>query len=237
MLEGCSPAQLNLIETYLALAANVPNSAQSRNGNIFYSVGQTPHPVCNFGIAYDLTPAEIGPLDRLSAELEVFPVYALDQGSAAALMANGFRESHSLVQMEAPPRSGHDIEMARAATPAEKSLVARFMIDQFFPQQSVAFRTTLSESTAEGEAWSIHYYAPLGSVVAGVLLHPFDGLVGIYNLCVLNDLRGRGIGGRMVDWVLGTASSPLCLQCRPGLVDWYQSYGFEVTGEVRAFCR
>jgi hypothetical protein len=234
----CSNAQQNLIETYVALASSISPTIIQWEGNVCSAISEITHPVCNFGIAFDLRREQVDALSHLSIQRQNFAVYALDQMTVESLEWGDFRQSHYLVQMEAPPGfGGSTLRLMEAFAPGIRSSVAQFMIEQFFPRQTAEFRFTLAQATAKQKALRLMYLPIEGTVAAAVMLHRTRGTTGLYNLCVATEYRHEGLGAQLVQWCRSQSDEPIVLQCNPNFVSWYQGLEFEQTGTVRAYCR
>lgn len=235
---GPTRAQSNLIETYVALANAVPGTEVGRDRNIVWAVSDLPHPTCNFAAITNLDPEQADFVARKAINRDVFAVYALDDRSADVLEWADFRETHRLLQMEAQPSSlPREFQVIEAANPQMRSAVSQFMMEQFFPRQTAAFRHTLAQATSDVPNLRLFYHPQHGSIVAAVLLHETPECMGLYNLCVAEDHRSVGLGAGMVQWCRRTSPLPTVLQCRLSLGGWYSSLGFRETGLVRSFVR
>jgi ribosomal protein S18 acetylase RimI-like enzyme len=117
--------------------------------------------------------------------------------------------------------------------------IARFMVEQFFSRMAGESRDRIQRATARS-ATQLYSLGPERRPDAAVMLVPLDGSLGLYNLCVRRELRGKGIGREVVSSVRAIAAAsgaPVVLQCEPGLAPWYEDQGFEAVGEVEAWRR
>ena len=111
------------------------------------------------------------------------------------------------------------------------------MAEQFFWRLPTDAREAIATATAA----SRHRILKLGEAQepeAAVMLVPAAGSIGLYNLCVRPELRGRGTGKSIVETIMsGSAQNgtKIVLQCEGTLAPWYQILGFETVGWVRAY--
>lgn len=233
-----TPAQQNLIDTYLTLARQVPHSAVTQARTYAYSVSPKESRFSNFGIATAIDRDTALHMAMLTRQRPVFPVFALTDQVASELLSVQLGESYEMVQFErAARRSSCEIDLDECYSIESRRRAADFMMEQFFRSQSASFREELSLATANAPGFRLFTRLDRNELEAAVLIRESGDLAGLYNLCVAGDRRKRGTGSRIVEWVAATIGKPLVLQCGVRLEPWYRSLGFEETGRIRVFGR
>ena len=120
-------------------------------------------------------------------------------------------------------------------TPQDRAEVAAFMAGIFFEGQQPERRRAIEQATARALRCRLYSVLEGGRRVAAVMLHRTPGALGLYNLCVVPWMRGRGLGASIVRQVQTDASRagvPVVLQCRAELVRWYRRLGFRTVAEL-----
>lgn len=234
----------NLRETYSSLAVATPGTTVRRTGNVVVAEGDLAHPICNFVL-----------LDRGEAEdprhevgwapgrpfLNVYWPVAGERFGDRRLKIAGLERVHSLEVMVAPGRIlGHPVRltMREAEASADRDRLAMFMADRFFGRYREAMRAGIARSTSEAQSLRLFATPDLDRPVGAVLLTETEGALGLYNLCVRPEERGRGLGAEIVRWVLAAAHARgerVTLQCDDRLAGWYRRFGFATVGRLVVF--
>lgn len=238
----------NIIHTYVALAGTVPGATLTRYPGCLISSAPADLAFCNFGIDLELQHGALDPVstDALRdhamrhANFRVFNIpTGLEDDAGAALLDAGFIRHHRLAHMvdggDQPTEEAADIEPARH--PHERVKLAEFMVSQFFWRQATWTRRHIVDATAGG-GHDLFRLGPLTDPIAAVMLARTPGALGLYNLCVRQDLRDRGHGRavvRAVQEIARRESALLVLQCEPRLEGWYGHLGFQTIGKLESF--
>ncbi len=219
----------NLIRTYCAIARATAGNVISWTPQAVMSVGNFPHPLCNFAVLLD--PTAIDSVRMVAEGKPAFNVYTFTDD-----VADGLRHEYELVIMERPgERTEGAQELVPVTLPLQRSSVCQFMTQQFFGSQSAQVREMIGKATARAEGLELYAFSEGTSVRirAAAMLHRTRGTVGLYNLCVDAAARHRGLGRHIVSRVVTQAASEdrsVTLQCDASLRAWYGSQGFVETG-------
>lgn len=234
----------NLRETYSALALATPATTVRRTGNVVVAEGDLAHPICNFVLLDRTEPEDPSGVRQLATERPCVNVYQPVPGERASdrrFRIAGLERVHSLEVMVAPGRVLGDagrIALGEAERPSDRDGIAAFMADQFFGRYRAAMRTGIARSTAEARSLRLFATPDLARPSAAVLLTETGGALGLYNLCVRPEERGRGLGAEVVRWVLAAAHARgecVTLQCDDRLAGWYRRFGFATVGRLVVF--
>ncbi len=239
----------NVVETYIGLAAPVAGCQIERGARCSMCTGPSEFSFCNFAAGFNLADDRAEALRQLEAiraqiaHPRNFWAFLITgdrpQGLPALLDKAGFAPRHSLVEMAWRPAFVPDgAPLTLATTPEDRIAVAEFMTLQFFWRMAPSSRRRIAEATA-GSPHELYRVGPQDRCRAGVMLCRTAGAVGLYNLCVEEKDRGRGMGSSVVRSVKRMAAAdgkPVVLQCEPALVPWYIDQGFEEIGTVTAYC-
>lgn len=243
-------ARQNLSETYMGLGECSEGGIAHRNEGFWYCESPVDLAFCNFALHLDLDRYESGcagamtRLRELSRFHSSFRVFAATGDSPSdvreVLSISGFRRQHGLVALGANPSGvapNGGLALLEATDLDSRIDITKFMANQFFSRNSGRLRHHVVESTSRS---SHHLFGVElnGQLVAGVMLTGMESAVGLYNLCVLPNLRRKGLGSQIVLKVSEIAFGmgiPVVLQCEPSLEGWYQRLGFRRIGTVEAF--
>jgi GNAT superfamily N-acetyltransferase len=205
--------------------------------------GSFDHAVCNFAAGLDLDPWSANRLRELALTRNAFHVYSLGSDRPAhraeLLERQGFRVAYRLVQMmddESDP--GPYVELARAATLADRQKIATFMGTQFFTRQAVATRQKIATATANATALELYELVERKHRLGALMLSRTENAIGLYNLCIAAARRGKGLGRAVVAWARSTGAAEgksVCLQCDARLAGWYEHLGFRRVGIVDVY--
>ena len=156
------------------------------------------------------------------------------------LFLEGWVIKYELVQMAWESGSiESSVELLSAETPADRIEVASFMTDQFMIQGRPEMRQLIISATSRSP---LDLYRLRGhhGLLGAVMLSETDQCLGLYNLCVDQQLRGKGTGSKIVSWVQQKSlelGKPIVLQCSPELKGFYRSCGFRVSGSMQCWGR
>lgn len=236
----------NALATYLGLVGAVNGSVVTKPKGFTLVRGPGPFSFCNFAAGFDSDQGSFE--DTVEALVENaedcfgFYVFVITGDRPADLAERledrGFERRHTLVGMHsavAPSTAPTGIRLV--TTQQDRRDVARFMAQQFFWRMPREARDAIAAATAASPhtIWSVGEPA---HPEAAVMLVEDGAAVGLFNLCVRQELRRRGLGAAVVRAVQAAAASkgqPVVLQCEPELEPWYRKLGFETVGTVEAF--
>ncbi len=235
-------ASQNLLQTYLRLGLATPGAIWEREEGFDLCLGDLDHPICNFAAGLNLDPWSARRLVTIAESRPSFNVYAspgdgpeyLDE----LLVRAGFCHAYRLVQLVAEPPEEDSFETMDECTVGDRDAISRFMVDQFFSQRPISFRTAIAEATARATGVELYFVRDRSRIVAALMLSQAGGMLGVYNLCVAPASRGRGIGSSVVRWALGEArrrGMMATMQCEPHLETWYGSLGFQRSGWLNVY--
>ena len=235
----------NLAETYMALGMAAQGAIVSRTDERWMVLSGLRHPVSNFAARFDLSEQGFRELCAIGRKSEHFRVYVCDGDLPETLhddlLAEGARVLYTLTTLASDGDCATDEEILQPVQGREELDAACELIVRTFFRRSEAWlrrhmKTALTSSAAQGhEFWVTRDKRGIAAVVT---LVSAGGLLGIYNLCVREDVRNRGVGSAVVRQVLGEAvrrTVGVTLQCEPDLAGWYRRLGFEVVGRTTAF--
>ena len=236
----------NVAHTYVELSRTVPGAKVERSYGFIAVTAPVNLSFCNFALDFDLRDRDP---DRVMAALrrtmdgkEVFRAFHIpisnDDPTEEALQRAGWRRQHSLIQMAWRPDSVRPpIELTLCTHPAERLEIAVFMVEQFFWRQSSAMRQAILDATISS-CHEIYRVGSGNSIEAAVMAARLPDSLGLYNLCVRRNLRGRGIGGQVVGAIqsmAATANVPVVLQCDATLERWYEQHGMKNVGIIESY--
>ncbi|HXH61196.1 MAG TPA: GNAT family N-acetyltransferase [Fimbriimonadaceae bacterium] len=236
----------NALATYLGLVEPVEGAVVSRPYGFTLVRGPGIFSFCNFAAGFDVAGEEleevVGVLQQNASQCPNFYVFSMSgdspPGLGQALAEGGFESRQSLQSMSwSGPAPDPDIVLTAPQGNEERLKAAQFMAQQFFWQMPEEAREAIAMATAASRH-QILTVGPPSEPMAAVMLVQSEGTLGLFNLCVRPDLRGRGIGSRAVRGVQRQAvdaGSALVLHCGAHLVQWYRGLGFEGVGVVSTF--
>lgn len=156
------------------------------------------------------------------------------------LFLQGWVIKYELVQMAWDSGSVESsAELTPALSVAERYEVARFMTEQFMIQGRPEMRQLIISATANSPLGLYRLKGPKG-IFGAVMLSETDQCLGLYNLCVDQELRGKSTGTQILRWVQARSlelGKPIVLQCSPELKGFYRSSGFRVSGSMQCWGR
>ena len=233
----------NLVDTYMALGRAAGNGEQIVGKGVSGYASAFPHPISNFAIVNDLTVNLSQDLKLIAEQRKAFHVYLYDdcinRQSRALMKKAGFKCTHILNVMTAPPTvQPGSLPLNRAETETQRETVARFMLSQFSSAYPEWIIDEVMRATTTAEGLDLYTLVEESEVVAAMMLRRNDSCIGLYNLCVRHNQRGRGYGKMLVQMTRRFASTfrqPVVLQCDRSLVGWYQNAGFVKAGKIEVY--
>ena len=236
----------NLLATYCSLAQGNELTTLTTEDGYTTAHGPVHLSFCNFAAGFDETPGHLGRMIALAERarrqsgLWVFVTDADRPPELEAdLLAQGFARRHRQTQMVATapaPSAGTNLRPAK--TMELRQDTARFMADQFFLRTGPLGRQDIAAATAHSDRALWRCEGPGGLLMGAVMVSESPSALGLYNLCVAPDRRGRGLGASLVAAVQALAAAqgkPLVLQCDPPMEGWYAQLGFAAFGRVTAY--
>lgn len=232
------------LETYRSLGS-VATTELIEEGDLRGMGSDFPHPIANFILVERLTHAEgvrLAELQETFPSLCVNVIRPLDDPDSAEtdhyLRFHGFRCFRRLALMardgavdESSP--GPAWNVSPAEDDVTRTRAADFMVRQFFPSQADAVRDVLVRGLVECPFGTMHRVTVREELVGACVTFAHPGtaeFVALFNLCVRNSARRKGIGRALVRTAMGSA--PCLLQSSHDLAPWYQAMGFRVVGSV-----
>ncbi|MCW5940020.1 MAG: GNAT family N-acetyltransferase [Fimbriimonadaceae bacterium] len=234
----------NVLATYGELARHVPGTALGEFRGCLVARGELPVSFSNFVAGFDW-PAERADawIDELLAVVVKQPVLWLfvDSDDMPADLESRLRDRgatvrQTLVHMVSTGDALDADALDEMSGHAERVRVAELMTEEFFGSSSLPIKRAVAVATADS-SHDLLARSEEGELVGAVMVSRTTRTLGIYNLCVRPDWRGRGIGSSMVRAVLSLARSErrqVVLQCERRLVPWYFNLGFKECGDIRA---
>ncbi len=234
----------NVSETFLALATALEKTEVLRTPHYWVCSNPINHPLANFAIHLDVNEESLRELLSRAQKEQNFRIYVLPGDSPDDLVPRLTRQGLSTVSLlvgmylRTPPANPPPV--ARLARPDELLEVCEFIVQNFFWHTPRTLRHVIRDALAKARDVPHHFYISTieNQIVAVGTLTFTEGTAGLYNVCVHPRHRNRGLGSALVRQLSALATQnhyPLVLLCEPDLRIWYQSLGFEVIGESRAF--
>ncbi|MCW5937318.1 MAG: GNAT family N-acetyltransferase [Fimbriimonadaceae bacterium] len=234
----------NTAKSYVGLAMGLPGTRLVREDGFYCVVGGTGFAFGDFAAGFDLKPPflqEVDWLARVARGQDAFWVFCSDgdrpKDMAQRLLKSGFELRQELRQLVWQGEAPGPVPKVRPAwSPERRQVLAEFATRQFFSNSSGRRRSAMALATVNSphELYSLDEN---GQVEACAMVVRTPGCLGVYNLCVEESLRRRGLGKSLVTAMKGLAAEadlPLFLQCEPSLSPWYLRQGFVEHGELSA---
>lgn len=235
----------NLAETYMALGMVAEGAIVSRTDERWMVLSPLRHPVSNFAARFDLSEQGFRELCAIGKRSKHFRIYVCDGDEPDTLRDDLLREGaqilYTLTTMASDGEGGANEGMLQPVDGREEldaacEMVVRTFFARSEPWLRKHMKSALLSSVEQGhEFW---FTRDEKGVAAVVTLVTAGGLLGLYNLCVREDVRNRGVGSAVVRHVLSEGARrkmAITLQCEPDLASWYRRLGFEVVGLTTAF--
>ncbi len=241
-------ARANLVWTYSELARQVPGSELQPLGDGWLCRAPHDMPFCNFGIGLgvDLDPSSTVDLKatvQFQLPNQSFRIFCLTEGEHPVrnqTMAQfGFRSTSRICHLKSAQAQGPMLKPEEVIDPTSRLELASFMAKQFFWRQPEHQRRRIAEATARS-GHRLFRVDQNGILLGGWMLTETPQAMGLYNVCVGLEQRGRGLGRSMVRTAQAQAQEagrPLFLQCDPALRRWYEALGFESQGQIETFSK
>ena len=238
----------NTIATYLGLVEPVSGTVVTKPMGFTLVRGPGPFSFCNFAAGFDVEESDCAAAIDVLAQncsdcpgLHVFTMTGdRPENLQERLESAGFELRLRLVSMVWRPQDADKgADLAEVVDPADRRHVADFMAGQFFWRLPEDARAAISAATAASRH-SLQSIGPAADPEVCVMLVPQPRTLGLYNLCVKPELRGKGLGGgavRTIQHGAALSGRAVTLQCDGLLAPWYERFGFEEAGTVCAFTR
>ncbi len=233
----------NLLETYLGLAAAVPQSKISDRDDCVWVQGPADFSFCNFAAGFEISDEyEIERVIFEAKQQSGFWIFCIDGDRPSDLSARmegaGFMLRQVLSQMVYEGKAtAKSVITEEAILPKERLFACRFATKIFFSQSRAAAQEKSAQITANCRH-RLFTLSENNQLIGSYMGTESHSALGLYNLCVIPNARNRGIGRMLVSDAVARAKcleKRLVLQCDPALVEWYLSQGFRVFGRVRAY--
>lgn len=190
--------------------------------------GSLSHPIANFAVCRTPNSNDAIHLARHAASRTSFQLYAVDALPTPEILERaGFQRSYRLVHLAADPipvvdrTGGPSVLEAPPREPAVDLMVQCFFT-RYSPSERQAIRSALIRSDVP-----IYGIQELGRWVAVAFAPVTEHQMGVYNLCVLPEFRGRGLGRQFVSALRMKAEDrTVALQSDINLQNWYRQLGF-----------
>jgi ribosomal protein S18 acetylase RimI-like enzyme len=236
----------NVVHTYVELARTVQGAKVERPEGFVAVSTPINLSFCNFALDFDIETRDearvMRDLKAIADGKDAFRAFHLpiqsEDPTSKWLYRHGWRCQHSLIQMACLPRQiAESAELFKCVEAWDRLAVAEFMVDQFFWRQTLAMRRFILDATVA----SCHDHYRIGeprSIQSAVMTSSQPDSLGLYNLCVRRNLRGKGIGRQVLRSIQGLAGHlnvPLVLQCDNSLQSWYEKMSFKKTGIVESY--
>lgn len=248
LLERCAldstvlAARQNVITTYTGLALTMEGTSLEDIEGCLLCQGPFDLSFCNFAIGFDQAAVETINVLAQAAEdnpgINLFHITGDRPSDLKNLLTDGgFEKRHELASLAWEGQCGEKVSLVQAVTLADRAAVGNFMTQTFFARGSrmmkekIAFAT----SSAPHQLW---YLGPIADPIGAVMLVWLKDSIGIYNLCVAEKYRHKGVGRQIVEQCKAISSQRgllAVLQCELGLAPWYETAGFERIGSVESW--
>jgi ribosomal protein S18 acetylase RimI-like enzyme len=230
IIERCC---LNLTETYFALARNASGFRTYEDEGMVGCFANINHPATNFLVVARPSPHAIQRLRQI-AEERSFMVYLLptpeELSVIESLKRNDFEETNVLNLMFYRGGPGETrIELDKEVKPSQRLDLAFRLARLFFSDRSFSLEIAGLTAISKCELYSSK------DGHCGCMVHEVADTLGLYNIAVAPDMRGRGIGSDLVRTLIAEAQlrkKTAVLQCHDSLVEWYERLGFRNYGQV-----
>lgn len=253
LLERCAldstvlAARQNVITTYTGLALTMDGTSLEDMGGCLLCQGPFDLSFCNFAIGFDLSSDEDEAAETINSlglaaddnpGINLFHITGDQPDSLKGLLTDGgFEKRHELASLAWSGSDETPTAIRQAMTLADRAAVGTFMTNMFFGRGSRMMREKIAFATsaAPHQLWHL---GPVSDPIGAVMLVWLKDSLGIYNLCVSEKHRHKGIGREIVDQCKAIAASRgliAVLQCELGLAHWYETAGFERIGSVESW--
>ncbi len=246
VVEGLAgAARRNVVEAYVGLVRQLPGARVEPRHGFLLALSDADVSFSNFAAGFERTDDVHRTIqDLVLAARWRRPFWAFlgsDDGPPElppAIEAAGFvpKQTHFQMAAEGPPMDP-GVELEECRTPSERREAASFMCEQFFWQAPPRTKRTVEQAVA-GSPHTILVHRDRRRTLAAAMVTHHAESDGLYNLCVLDGWRGRGMGSGLVATVRQRAAErgvPVLLHCEDHLTAWYRSRGFKSFGRLRAF--
>ncbi len=240
-----TPAQTlrkNVHKAFVSLAKGAPDCTVSETDAFTLCTSSVKHPISNFAMKLALEQQDINHLAQLATQNPFLRIYVMTGDSPynveELLKSKGLMEVYRLDGMmlgPSPPIETAPVELAQGPLRIQ---TVKFMIDSFFWSSPKGMRQSLGSILASVNLDSEFFvWRDEQGILAAATLVSSENCIGIYNLCVRNEDRGRGYGSHFTSALAGIIKSRNLqgvLQCSPLLAPWYARLGFHKIADAAA---
>lgn len=215
----------------------MPGAVVQRLAGRVFASGPFPHSACNFAMA--LSSEHIAEALAFVKEDRSRLLYTFTGGLDPVHDPQVRRVHRMSVMVDHAPAVAHhlpDLELGDG----DRRVVSRFMAQQFFKNLSRETRDQIAAATEAAQALELLSFRSAGAhrIVGALMLSRTPSVLGLYNLCVDQGDRDRGVGRRMVRHVCHLAAAEdrlVTLQCDASLVPWYRDQGLRELTELHVW--
>lgn len=241
-MTGAEAVRFNAAKTFVDLARGAPNVNIVESDAYCIVTSSFDHPIANFAVRLDLAETDFRTIADIASQRRSFRVHhmtgdsppdVLKRFEALGLYAPIWMAGMQLVKTptEKHPLFGSPVPKQRL------NAVIAFIIENFFwssPPETRMKLISIAEAAAHTNQEFFAEFDEQGPIAAATLVAT-GPVAGIYNICVRQTHRGRGLGSALVRRVAVEAArrgQVVVLQAEPDLVPWYANLGFQRVGDI-----
>ena len=225
-----------MVETYFALARSAQDSCRFEDDGIIGCRSASTHPAANFSVVARPNIHSVSRLMKMGSHT----VYVLptDQSPSIIEMMRkvGFNPGVSLnLMFQRNPEGGVDLDLQTVNGVSARYDHTLFLARQFFSSANSDFCAGIASLTSAAKQCELLLLPGRSGPSAGAMISQVGETLGLYNISVAPEARGKGLGSELVRSLVGIAASRKCtatLQCHDSLVPWYERLGFRKYAEV-----
>lgn len=232
----------NVHHAFISLSKGARDCVVAEKNGYTLCTSSIQHPIANFAMKLDMNEDSIQELVDIAKKNPVLRVYTMTGDTPynveELLKTAGLMEVYRLDGLVLGPHSSVTPAPIQLATGQLRQAAVKFIIDSFFWSSPRGMRQSLSAVlTSVAPDNEFYVWQDEHGVLAAATLVPTEECIGIYNLCVRNEDRGRGYGSHFTSALIGVIKSKGTqgvLQCAPALTAWYSKLGFHKVAEAAA---
>ena len=232
-------------KTYSALGRATVGATVEEREPFVHCRGDFPHAICNFALRLNLDLDSIRQLNEAATASDHFQIYHCPGDHPDHAIELLQRADYALgYELSIMACEGQDVRenqgLVQAGSIGERHEVATFMINQFFGRSERFIRNQIIASTVLADDLELWMLRDPQGINGACMLCEDEHSIGLYNLCVRLNARGKGLGQSIVETTLKRArrkSKILTLQCHPEIEGWYERFSFERLGFVSVFSK
>ena len=236
--------RLNIGETYMALGRNAPAARTRKTPSAWWCESPFKHPIGNFAVHFNLSDAALRKVADTANRTPHFRAFVVT-GDEPADICERFEALDLKAKYSFPgfvwngnAMPGEEV-LVRNIELDDIGVTAAFIVQNFFWRSPEPIRRALTQLVGAASSIQEFYsYHDEEGIAAAAVLSVTGGIVGLYNLCVREDLRTKGLGSAILGQICRAAEYRglrLVLQAEEGLVSWYGKHGFVRVAELRAY--